>query len=49
MGSAERFNHPQYVNVLLRSVFNTPQGQFLNRVFTDSGIRSMSVQAKLRF
>jgi len=43
------FNHPQYVNVPLRNVSNTPQGQFLNRDFTDSGIRSMWVQAKLVF
>lgn len=43
------FNHPQYVNVPPRSVFNTPQGQFLNRDFTDSGIRNMWVQVKLVF
>jgi hypothetical protein len=43
------FNHPQYVNVPPRSVFNTPQGQFLNRDFTDSGIRGMWVQVKLVF
>ena len=43
------FNHPQYVNVPPRDVFNTPAGQFLNRDFTDSGIRSMWVQVKLVF
>ncbi len=43
------FNHPQYVNVPPRSVFNTLQGQFLNRDFTDSGIRSMWAQVKLVF
>jgi hypothetical protein len=42
-------NHPQYVNVPARSVFNTPQGQFLNRDFTDAGIRSMWVQVKFLF
>jgi hypothetical protein len=42
-------NHPQYVNVPPRSVFNTSQGQFLNRDFTDSGIRKMWVQVKLVF
>ena len=43
------FNHPQYVNVPPRDVFGTPPGQFLNRDFTDSGIRSMWVQVKLIF
>jgi hypothetical protein len=43
------FNHPQYVNVPPRDVFNTLPGQFLNRDFTDSGIRSMWVQVKLVF
>ncbi len=43
------YNHPQYVNVPPRSVFSTPQGQFLNREFTDSGIRNMWVQAKIVF
>jgi hypothetical protein len=42
-------NHPQYVNVPPRSVFNTPQGQFLNRDFTDSSTRKMWVQVKLIF
>ena len=43
------FNHPQYVNVPLRDVLNTPQYRFLNRDFTDSGIRSMWIQVKLIF
>jgi hypothetical protein len=43
------FNHPQYVNVPADSVVNSPPGRFLNRNFTDAGIRSMWVQAKLRF
>jgi hypothetical protein len=43
------FNHPQYVNVPLRNVSSTPQGQFMNRDFTDGGIRSMWVQMKLVF
>jgi len=30
-------------------VFTTPAGQFLNRNFTDSGIRTMWVQAKVVF
>jgi hypothetical protein len=43
------FNHPQFVNVPPMSVNGTPAGQFLNRDFTDSGIRSMWVQVKLVF
>ena len=42
-------NHPQFVNVPQMSVNGTPAGRFLNRDFTDSGIRSMWVQAKLVF
>lgn len=42
-------NHPQFVNVPQRDVFNTLPGRFLNRDFTDSGIRSMWVQVKLIF
>jgi hypothetical protein len=42
-------NHPQFVNVPQKSVLSSPRGQFLNRAFTDSGIRSMWVQVKLRF
>ena len=43
------FNHPQFVQVPDRNVVNSPAGRFLNRDFTDSGIRSMWVQVKLLF
>jgi len=43
------FNHPQYVNVPQMSVNGTLAGRFLNRDFTDSGIRSMWVQVKVVF
>ena len=43
------FNHSQYVNVPPRDIFNTLPSQFLNRDFTDSGIRSLWVQMKLVF
>ncbi|HYM11770.1 MAG TPA: hypothetical protein VEU62_13630 [Bryobacterales bacterium] len=43
------FNHPQFVQVPKMEVSSTPAGQFLNRNFTDSGIRSMWVQAKVVF
>ncbi len=43
------FNHPQFTDVPERDVLGTPQGRFLNRDFTNSGIRSMWVQAKLLF
>jgi Carboxypeptidase regulatory-like domain/TonB-dependent Receptor Plug Domain len=43
------FNHTQFVNVPQMSVNGTPAGRFLNRDFTDSGIRSMWVQARLVF
>jgi hypothetical protein len=43
------FNHPQLVNVPQMSVNGTPAGRFLNRDFTDSGIRSMWVQVKVVF
>jgi hypothetical protein len=43
------FNHPQFVNVPQMSVNGTPSGRFLNRDFTDSGVRSMWVQVKLVF
>lgn len=42
-------NHPQFVQVPPRDVVNTPSGQFLNRDFTDGGIRSMWLQVKLLF
>jgi outer membrane receptor protein involved in Fe transport len=43
------FNHPQFIRVPQMSVLGTPAGQFLNRDFTDSGIRTMWVQAKVVF
>jgi hypothetical protein len=53
------FNHPQFVNAYWSqaagtamprmNVNGTPAGQFLNRDFTDSGIRSMWVQVKVVF
>jgi hypothetical protein len=43
------FNHPQFINVPQRNVLTTPPGQFLNRDFTDSGIRSMWMQVRLVF
>jgi hypothetical protein len=43
------FNHPQFVNVPQMTVNGTPAGWFLNRDFTNSGIRSMWVQIKLLF
>ena len=42
-------NHPQFVQVPQRDVFNTLPGYFLNRDHTDSGIRSMWVQVKVVF
>jgi hypothetical protein len=43
------FNHPQFVQVPQMSVRDAPARQFLNRDFTDSGIRSMWVQVKVVF
>jgi hypothetical protein len=45
------FNHPQFVQMpgTGRNVVNTLPGRFLNRDFTDSGIRSMWVQVKVIF
>ncbi len=43
------FNHPQFVQVPAMVVNGTPPGRFLNRDFTDSGIRSMWVQVKVVF
>jgi len=43
------FNHPQFIRVPKMSVLGTPSGWFLNRDFTDSGIRTMWVQAKVVF
>ena len=43
------FNHPQYINVPQTSVNGALAGHFLNRDYTDSGIRSMWVQVKVVF
>jgi hypothetical protein len=43
------FNHPQFVQVPPIGVNGAPAGRFLNRDFTDSGIRTMWVQVKLVF
>ena len=43
------FNHPQYIQVPQKSVNGTSPLVFLNRDFTDSGIRSIWVQAKVVF
>jgi hypothetical protein len=49
------FNHPQFVNVPERNVFSAPgpagglPSRFLNRDFTNSGIRTVWVQAKVIF
>jgi hypothetical protein len=47
--SLNGLNHPQFVQVPQTIVNGTPAGRFLNRDFTDSGIRSMWVQVKLIF
>ena len=43
------FNHQQFTQVPERNVRNSPQGRFLNRDYTNSGIRSMWAQVKLLF
>jgi outer membrane receptor protein involved in Fe transport len=43
------FNHPQFIEPPERDVLAATPGRFLNRDFTDSGIRTMWVQAKLIF
>jgi len=43
------FNTPQFVNVPQRNVNGSPAGRFLNRDFTDSGIRTVQLQLKLIF
>ena len=43
------FNHPQFVQPPERNLVSSPAGRFLNRDFTDSGIRSMWVQVKFVF
>jgi hypothetical protein len=42
-------NHPQFTQVPERVVVGAPPSRFLNRDFTDSGVRSMWVQLKLVF
>ena len=43
------FNHPQFVEVPAQNVRDTPASRFLNREFTNAGIRSMWLQVKLLF
>ena len=43
------FNHPQFFQMPAKGIADPGPGRFLNRDFTDSGIRSMWVQAKLVF
>ncbi len=43
------FNHPQFTEVPERDVLGTTASRFLNRDFTNSGIRSMWVQVKVLF
>ena len=43
------FNHPQFTQIPEKIVVGSPPSRFLNRDFTDSGIRSMWVQVKLIF
>jgi hypothetical protein len=42
-------NHPQFTQIPGRDVFGSPASLFLNRDFTDSGIRSMWMQVKFVF
>ena len=42
-------NHAQFVQVPPKDVVNTPGGQFLNRDFTDAGIRNIWFQVKILF
>jgi hypothetical protein len=43
------FNHPQFIQVPAMEVNTTPAGRFLNSNYTNSGIRTMWVQAKVVF
>ena len=43
------FNHPQFFQVPAKGIADPGPGRFLNRDFTDSGIRSMWGQIKLIF
>jgi hypothetical protein len=42
-------NHPQFTQIPAASVVGTPGTRFLNRDFTDSGIRTMWAQVKVIF
>jgi hypothetical protein len=42
-------NHPQFTQIPQESVFGAPAARFLNRDYTDSGIRSMWAQVKFVF
>ena len=42
-------NHPQFTQIPNRNLQTASPGRFLNRDFTDSGIRSMWVQMKFLF
>ena len=43
------FNHPQFTQIPESQVFGSPASRFLNRDFTNSGIRSMWAQVKFVF
>ena len=43
------FNHPQFNQIPERGVVGSPASRFLNRDFTNSGIRGMWVQIKFIF
>jgi hypothetical protein len=45
----DALNHPQFTQIPARDVFGSPASLFLNRDFTDSGIRSMWMQVKFVF
>jgi hypothetical protein len=42
-------NHPQFTQIPSRNLQTASPGRFLNRDFTDSGIRSMWAQIKMTF
>jgi len=42
-------NHPQFTQIPQESVVGAPAALFLNRDYTDSGIRNMWVQVKFVF
>jgi len=47
--ASNAFNHPQFTQIPEKVVAGSLPGRFLNRDFTDSGIRSMWVQVKVVF